>query len=114
MTAKTLIPIVVSVLIAVIVIFSFIGNASSSMKESSDSITTANNCSQFSGTDGSAYIYNATSGSCHNTSSDVIATARLKTLPLNSLFNSSGVIWLIVMAAVLILLIGASFIKKRK
>ena len=118
METKTLIPIVLSVLIVIIVIFLFIGGASTTMKESSDSITTANNCSQFTDpSSGVAFDYNATSGSCHNTTtlgSGVVATARLKTLPLNNLFNSSGVVWLMVMAGVMLLLIGTAFIKKRK
>ena len=118
METKTIVPVVLSVLIVIIVIFSFIGGASTTMKESSDTITTANNCSQFSeASTGADYVYNATSGSCHNTTtlgSGVVATAHLKTLPLNALFNSSGVVWLIAMASVMLLLIGAAFIKKRR
>lgn len=116
---KPQLTLVISIIIAVIVIFSFIAGSTTTMTDSSDTITTANNCSQFEDpSTGIPYVYNSTSGSCHNTTglgSDVVtAAARLKTLPLNSLFASNGVVWLILMAMVLLVIAGFVLLKKRK
>lgn len=92
---------VVLLIVAIIIIFSFIGGSSAELTSAADSITDANNCSE--GTD---LVYNISDKYCYNsTGTNQIYEAGQYDLPLNTLFSSTGVVLLVLMAAFLIFVV---------
>lgn len=105
--------VVLTMIIAVIIIFQFVGTSSDDIVDAADSITDATNCSDGEGVNGEAMFYNASLDLCVNDTPDVgdenysirNSTALDYDLPLNSLFSSSGVLILILMAGILIFIV---------
>lgn len=104
---------ILTTIIAVVVIFNFIGTASSNLIDSADSITDANNCSEGVDATGTPLVYNYTDKTCGNSTANGLYTAKQYDLPLNTLFSRSGVTLLITMSGLLITLI-ALFIRKQR
>lgn len=115
--AKTTMAYAMGVIIAILIIFSFISNASTSMRQSAESISDANNCSDTTDGAGVAYSYNITSGLCQNSSvgaEDLYDTFDgTYDLPLSALFDVGGVAMLLLMAGILIAVIVIA-IKRRR
>lgn len=111
---------IIFLVVIIVVAMSFIGSSSKELTDAADSITDANNCSLGSDASGT-FWYNITDKFCYN-STNVRANAtslyeaRQFDLPLNSLYSRTGVVLLVMMAALLLVLIGVSlkFFKKAK
>ena len=105
--AKQKITAVLLVIIAIIVVFSIVGSTSNDLSDSGDAITDANGCDRIEDSAGELMTFNTSSRNCINsTGNDDIATGnQVNTLPLNNLFASNGVIFLIFMAGVLLMVI---------
>lgn len=99
---------IISVIIVVVIIFSFVGTSSSNLITGANSITDANNCSEdtYSDSTGVELTYNITDKYCYNSTGSALYVAGQYDLPLNSLFSSSGVLLIMLMASILILIIG--------
>lgn len=111
---------IIMMIVGIIVIFSIIGGMSSSIKEGAESITDANNCSLGKDANSAELEYNITNKYCYNTTGNVTARGNVYLagqydLPLNSLYGSSGVVILILMAVLLIsaVMFGWQVIKRK-
>lgn len=94
--------------ITIIVIFSIIGGLGTTVRDGARAATEANNC-----TADSSLTYNRSAGFCMNsTGNNQYAATVYNTLPLLSLFNESGVITLVLMAAILIGIIAYALRRK--
>ncbi len=105
---KILLPIIL-VIVSIIIIFSFVGDSSTELVNSANSITDANNCSRGVDAAGVTLFYNITDKFCYNTTPDATggkdSIAGQFDLPLNTLFSSSGVVLLVLMAMLLVFVI---------
>ncbi len=106
---------IVLLVVALVVAMTFIGSSSKELTDAADSITEANNCSEGEDNAGIKEYLNVTDGTCHNSTGTIPNARGDYDLPLNSLFSSSGVVLLVLMAALLIFLIALSlgFFKKK-
>jgi len=108
--AKAKIMAVILLIVALIVVMQIIGSTSNDLDDAGDSITDANGCVNFNDAAGTPSVFNTTDRLCHNSSG--VADARIgdqtTTLPLNNLFASGGIVFLIFMAGVLLMLIIVS------
>ena len=110
MTKEKVIVSAVTVVIAIILIFSIIAGISTTLRQGAESVTEANNCSLSLDGAGTSHWYNITDGFCWNsTGADGTGVPEFdggKSLPLASMFSSGGVLILILMGSFLLLLIG--------
>ena len=115
MEIKAKIMTVLTVILGIVVLFLVIGNLAPTIAESGDSITDANNCSEYDDANGNALEYNITDKYCYsgNATGNKIGLAGQYDLPLNSLFGRSGVILTIVMISLFIGIITLA-LKRRK
>ena len=97
---KALITGIVLVIVAIIVIFTIVGNTAADIKDASESITDANNCTDGSDAAGTAWFYNSTGVSCANATNGSIYPAGYNRLPLSNLFATNSVIILVFMSAI--------------
>ena len=112
MTAKTntIMISVILIIVAVVVIFQFVGTSSSDLAAAGNSITDANNCSEevnssvYDST-GAVLTYDQSTKYCQNSTGDDFYVAGQYDLPLNGLFGSSGVAFLVMMAAILVFVV---------
>lgn len=94
--------------IGILIAFAFMDGISKPMINAGDNATGQNNCSDSIDGLGVPLNYNASDGYCYNssaTTSPQVHPAKVYSLPLSSMFSSSGIIFLVVMAGVLITLI---------
>ena len=102
MDKKTLTAII-GVIVIFITVFSILSATSDSVKVAASSASVPNNCSSMTN---STYNYNATDGKCYDrTGASYSFSAATYALPLAGLFASSGVVLLIVFAAILLIVI---------
>lgn len=97
----------VGIIILILVILSVIGGLASTMVDSGNAVTQANTCSRYTGVNGETLTYNVTTDLCDNSTDNGVVDASAD-LPLEGLFSPTGVIWLVVMAALLLAVIGIS------
>lgn len=91
-------------ILGIVIAFNILGNTSDTLIDGSNEITYADRCAETRDSVGTAYFFNLSDKYCWN-STDKVALATYYTLPLFGLFTSSGVVLLVVMAAILIALI---------
>ena len=96
---------ITAVIIAVVIIFTFVGGSGKTITDAGNTITNANNCSESVDGAGIPHVWNETSRLCDNSTGGNV-TAALYNLPLNTLFGGSGVLILILMSMILLLVIG--------
>lgn len=104
---------VVGVLVALIIVFGFISNASTSMRQAADSIPDANNCTSMNDGDGNPLYFNASDNYCWSINGTPQIIDGRYNLPISSLFASGGVAMLILMGAVLIAVITIAMKRKK-
>lgn len=91
------------IVIAFTVVLSIIGGMASTIKDSAQAAATPpNNCSTGTDSAGVALSYNYTNGFCKNSTGDKLYAASTTPMPLQALFNESGIAVLVLMAALLI------------
>lgn len=111
---------IIFIVILIVVILNIISGMSTSITDAGDAVTNPNNCSDANDVNfgNTPAVYNITDGYCYNDSSvggGKGYEALEYQLPLRTLYGSSGVILLVLMASLLILLIGVSlYALKRK
>lgn len=108
---------IIAFVVVLVIVFTFISNSTGDLTRATDSVTDANNCSDGTDTEGTTLKYNASNGYCYNTSAGndtQMYLAEQYDLPLNSLFGSSGMLMMIMMASILLLIIGISLKFKLK
>lgn len=108
MKAKIITTIII-IVVAIVVLFSIIGGTANDLTDAADSITDANNCSEGTDTTGAELTYNISSGYCLNSSGGNQYVAGQYDLPLNGLFDASGVVLLILMAVLFMIILGIAF-----
>ena len=109
MANKTaIIMMVILTVLGLVISMSIISGTSSDLIDAADSITDANNCSQFTG-----WEYNITGKTCTNTTSGFEQTAGQIDLPLNAFFSSSGITYLVLMAFMFIGLVMFIIVKTK-
>ena len=91
---------VLGILITVIIIFSFLGEISPNIVESSNAAGYGSNCSLYGGTYEFDPLISDTNCTLSATNNDTGLPASFSTLPMLSLFRSGGVILVIVMLAI--------------
>lgn len=103
MEIKNVITAVIVVIVAIVTIFYFVGGSASSMTDASNNLRYANNCSDKTDASGIALKLNLSStGNCYNSSGNNVGGANLYSLPLSGLFSTSGIVFFIIMAAILL------------
>ncbi len=111
--SKAIMITVISIIVAILLIFNITSESANSLKNASSSITDANNCSISLGNNSEQLVYNESTKFCDNESGTPYYTAGETDLPLASLFASTGILMLILMAAILIFSVKIILSKKQ-
>jgi hypothetical protein len=93
-----------------VVILNIIAGTTLSLKNSAESVTDSNNCSESEDGAGNLHFYNISDKYCYNTTADGGGLTKQHIagqydLPLNSLFSTGGVAFLVLMAGLLITIV---------
>lgn len=108
------ITLIIIVIITLVVVFSFVGNTSPTITDAANSVVYPHNCSSGKDAAGKTLTFNLTSLQCENSTGGQFA-ARIDAMPLVSLFSPSGVLLIILMAAIFIVaLVLVIYMVKRK
>lgn len=110
---KILLTSIIGIIVLIIVTFSLIGNSAPTLKQAALDISSMNNCSEYTAclypATGTYHLKTAGDINCSNASNgDAGCAVGYYDLPLRSIFSPTGVILVILMAAVLIFLIVVS------
>lgn len=93
-------------LIVIIIIFQGFSAMEPALTNASDSVVYNDNCSEYTDTEGVAYWFNKTDLNCYNSTDGTApvswGSASFTTLPLTSLFSTSGMVFIILMSGLLI------------
>ena len=106
--------IIIMAIIGIVIIFNIVGNSATTIIDSADSITDANNCTEDKVTDTNsvALFYNYSDKYCYNVSPGSDGgkqyLAGQYDLPINTLFGRSSVALLVFMGMLLLVIIGVA------
>jgi len=114
---KVLLTALIFLIVTIVVVFTFVGNSAGELNTAEESITDANNCSSHTDLgEGTKAIYNTTDDTCYsgNSTGEKLYLAGQYDLPLNTLFGTSGVLMLVMMASIMIFIVVISLKSIRK
>lgn len=107
----TKLTIIVSIIITFIVLLTAIAGMTGVLSASTNSIY--NDCSSYTGVNGETLTDNGVNASCNNATDNNVVTYQ-SDMPLTSMFRTSGIAPLIVIAGILLALIGVAMYRWRK